>query len=36
MRFGTMLTVEGEIKGVKVNVLIDTGSDISLANEALS
>jgi predicted aspartyl protease len=33
MRFGTMLTVEGEIRGVKVNVLIDTGSDISLANE---
>jgi predicted aspartyl protease len=33
MRFGTMLTVQGEIQGVKVNVLIDTGSDISLANE---
>ena len=33
MRFGTMLTVEGTIQGVKVNVLIDTGSDISLANE---
>jgi len=33
MRFGTMLTVEGEIQGVKVNVLIDTGSDVSLANE---
>jgi predicted aspartyl protease len=33
MRFGTMLTVEGEIQGVKVNVLIDTGSDISLGNE---
>ena len=32
MQFGTMLTVEGEIMGVKVNVLIDTGSDISLAN----
>jgi predicted aspartyl protease len=24
--------VEGDIQGVKVNVLIDTGSDISLAN----
>ena len=33
MRFGTMLTVQGEIQGVRVNVLIDTGSDISLANE---
>ena len=33
MRFGTMLAVQGEIQGVKVNVLIDTGSDISLANE---
>ena len=33
MRFGTMLTVEGDIRGVKVNVLIDTGSDISLGNE---
>jgi len=33
MRFGTMLLVEGEIVGVRVNVLIDTGSDISLANE---
>jgi predicted aspartyl protease len=33
MRFGTMLTVEGDIMGVKVNVLIDTGSEISLGNE---
>ena len=33
LRFGTMLTVDGEIRGVKVNVLIDTGSEISLANE---
>jgi predicted aspartyl protease len=33
MRFGTMLMVQGEIMGVRVNVLIDTGSDISLANE---
>lgn len=33
MRFGTMMLVEGEIAGVRVNVLIDTGSDISLANE---
>ena len=33
MRFGTMLIVQGSIQGVNVNVLIDTGSDISLANE---
>ena len=33
MRFGSMVMVEGEIMGVHVNVLIDTGSDISLANE---
>lgn len=33
MRFGTMLTVQGEIQGVNVNVLIDTGSNISLGNE---
>jgi len=33
MRFGTMLSVQGEIQGVKVNVLIDTGSDVSLGNE---
>jgi hypothetical protein len=33
MRFGTMLVVEGDIMGVKVNVLIDTGAEISLANE---
>lgn len=33
MRFGTMLTVDGDIRGVKVNVLIDTGSEISLGNE---
>jgi predicted aspartyl protease len=33
IRFGSMLAVEGEIMGVHVNVLIDTGSDISLANE---
>ncbi|HEV7608024.1 MAG TPA: aspartyl protease family protein [Steroidobacteraceae bacterium] len=33
MRFGSLLMVEGEIMGVHVNVLIDTGSDISLANQ---
>ena len=33
VRFGSLLMVQGEIMGVRVNVLIDTGSDISLANE---
>jgi predicted aspartyl protease len=33
IRFGSMLMVRGEIMGVPVNVLIDTGSNISLANE---
>lgn len=33
MRFGSLLMVPGEIMGVHVNVLIDTGSNISLANE---
>jgi len=35
MRFGSLLLVPGEIMGVHVNVLIDTGSDISLANQSL-
>jgi predicted aspartyl protease len=34
MRFGSMLMVPGEIMDVHVNVLIDTGSDISLANQS--
>jgi len=33
IRFGSLLMVQGEIMGVQVNVLIDTGSNISLANE---
>ena len=33
MRFGMMLIVQGQVRGVNVNVLIDTGSDLSLANE---
>jgi predicted aspartyl protease len=32
MRFGSLLLVQGEIQGVRVNVLLDTGSNISLAN----
>jgi predicted aspartyl protease len=32
VRFGSMLLLQGTIMGVRVNVLIDTGSDISLAN----
>lgn len=32
VRFGSLLMVQGVIMGVRVNVLIDTGSDISLAN----
>ncbi|HET9862540.1 MAG TPA: aspartyl protease family protein [Steroidobacteraceae bacterium] len=33
LRFGSLLMVEGDIQGVQVNVLIDTGSDTSLANQ---
>ena len=33
IRFGSMLMIQGAIMGVQVNVLLDTGSDISLANE---
>jgi predicted aspartyl protease len=33
VRFGSLLMVPGAIMGVHVNVLIDTGSNISLANE---
>ncbi len=33
MRFGSLLMVPGKIVGVHVNVLIDTGADISLANQ---
>jgi predicted aspartyl protease len=33
VRFGSLVMVQGEIMGVRVNVLIDTGSNISLANE---
>jgi hypothetical protein len=36
MRFGHLLMVRGRIRGLDVNVLIDTGSDTTLANRALS
>jgi predicted aspartyl protease len=34
MRFGSLLVIAGEIMGVHINVLIDTGSDISLGNQS--
>jgi predicted aspartyl protease len=35
MRFGHLVVVRGSISGIGVNLLIDTGSDSSLANVAL-
>ncbi|MEZ5959907.1 MAG: retroviral-like aspartic protease family protein [Hyphomonadaceae bacterium] len=35
MRFGHLIVVPGSIDGIRVNLLIDTGSDSSLANNAL-
>jgi predicted aspartyl protease len=35
LRFGHLIVVRGRIEGVDINVLIDTGSDTSLANNAL-
>ena len=35
MRFGHLIVVRGSIDGIRVNLLIDTGSDSSLANVAL-
>jgi predicted aspartyl protease len=35
LRFGHLIVVHGRIDGVDVNVLLDTGSDTSLANTAL-
>jgi len=35
LRFGNLVVVEGRIGGLRVNVLIDTGSNVSLANSAL-
>ena len=34
LRFGHLVVVQGEIRGQRVNVLIDTGSDSTLANPA--
>jgi predicted aspartyl protease len=35
LRFGTLMMVHGNINGLHVRMLLDTGSDTSLANEAL-
>lgn len=35
LRFGHLVVVRGSVGGVRVNLLVDTGSDSSLANEAL-
>lgn len=35
MRFGHLVIVRGSINGIRVNLLLDTGSDTSLANVAL-
>ena len=35
LRFGSLIVIRGSINGLHVNLLLDTGSDTSLANEAL-
>ena len=35
LRFGSLVVIPGSVRGVAVNILIDTGSDSSLANVAL-
>ena len=35
LRFGTLMVVHGAINGLSVHLLLDTGSDTSLANESL-
>ncbi|MFT3727671.1 MAG: retropepsin-like aspartic protease [Terricaulis sp.] len=35
LKFGTLVVVRGSIGGLHVNLLLDTGSDVSLANVAL-
>jgi predicted aspartyl protease len=35
LRFGHLVVVRGRIRGLRVNVLLDTGSSVSIANTAL-
>ncbi len=35
LRFGNLVVVRGMVQGMRVNVLLDTGSNVSLANRAL-
>jgi predicted aspartyl protease len=35
LRFGSLMVIRGTINGLHVNLLLDTGSDTSLANQAL-
>jgi predicted aspartyl protease len=35
LRFGHLVVIRGSVNGVRVNLLVDTGSDSSLANNAL-
>ncbi len=35
LRFGNLVVVQGRVDGMRVNVLIDTGSNVSLGNRAL-
>jgi predicted aspartyl protease len=35
LRFGHLVMIRGSVRGVRVNILIDTGSDTSIANVAL-
>ena len=35
MRFGNLVVVQGRIQNLRVNVLLDTGANVSLANTAL-
>jgi predicted aspartyl protease len=35
LRFGTLMVIRANIRGLRVNLLLDTGSDSTFANEAL-
>lgn len=35
LKFGTLVVVRGSVNGLHVNLLLDTGSEVSLANQAL-